>query len=107
MRKALTALAMTTAAFAAPMLSTGTAYAMTDPNLDYFNTSVDLSNLVDLVATKPLCATTLVNGISTARPGVPKVVSLYPVLNVDLRPTDAYVVTVEGVTVGFIICTLT
>lgn len=89
------------------LAATAPAMAMADPNLDYFNAAVDLDNLVDLVAAKPLCATTLTRGIAAADPGVPKVASLFPVLIVDFTPVNTYVVTVEGLTLGFITCTLT
>ena len=78
-----------------------------DPNLAYFNTAVDVNALVTLVASKPLCATTLVNGIGGAAHGPPSVTSLYPKLIVDFTPTNTYAVKVEGATLGFITCTLT
>lgn len=107
LKRKLAATAVALSAAAVPFVGTAPAMAVSDPNLAYFNTAVDLSNLVELVASKPLCATTLEQGIARATIGPPKVVSAYPVLVVDFRPTNTYVVTVEGLTVGFINCTLT
>lgn len=108
LKRKLTTAAVISATAAVPFLSPAPAMAASaDPYLDYFNTAVDMSNLVELVAAAPLCVITMESTIAKATPGVPRVVSTYPKLVVDFTPTNTYAVTVAGAVNAFISCTLT
>lgn len=107
MRKLLTTTVITAGLVATSVLGSAPAMAATtDANLAYFNTNLDASSLVALVTATTPCAITFANGVSRPKPGIPAVVSTFPVLTVDFTPTTKYVATVEGVTFAFITCTL-
>jgi hypothetical protein len=106
-RKLASAAAVSTV-FAAPFVGAAPAMATTvDPNIAYFNANTDLSSFVELAKAAPLCATTFVSNATKPKPGTPVVVSTFPVLTVDFRPTTSYVATIQGVAVAFVVCTLT
>lgn len=108
LKRKLASAAVISAAAATPFLSPVPAMAAsTDPYLDKFNAAVDMSNLVQIVQAQQFCVITMEQTIAAAKPGVPVVVSTFPVTTVNWTPTYAYAVKVEGAVLAFVTCTLT
>lgn len=101
MRKALTTLAVTTAAFAAPMLASGTAYAA-DANITIPKDAIVVADIGDLAIPRG-CTLTYVNGVYGTPVG-PVVTTPPGKVVIDYNAGITYVFAITGHTLTYVFC---